>query len=425
MPRVKKQARPAIQSMPKGYYLKRGIWYRRIFKPHPHTGKWGMFPESTGCREDERQAAIDYVARRDEELKKASGLNQSTDPGRVTMTELFDDLLASLENQGTRENYAYVLKKHVRPYFGGMLASEVTVAHCRAYRAFRQKQGVRDTTINRDLSKVSKAFRLALAAGKIHSMPPGGCDFKKQPEKENTRLVRLPDRFYAFFRDALHPALRCFFVVDYNIGRRKSQLLKTKWEQVSFEERCIYFPATKKYPFSVKAPFLGEMEEYLRDQKAIRDESYPDCPHIFFWYEFRSDKNGQRIDRFDQLWDQAVETLGAELKRQGLEPIDLHVHDLRRSAHYQLRKAGVDAKTRRAIIGHKTGSMDDRYTIIDDEALADAVEKVNRYQSEKAMRSEAKELANRVQSLSDAEWQKLVALRQQVLRGRGPAHTGR
>jgi integrase len=375
-----------------------------------------MFPESTGCKESERQAAIDYVARRNDELKKTYCLNQSIDPNRITMNQLFDDLLASLENQGTHKTYDYVLKAHIRPYFGEMRASGVTVTHCRAYRAFRRKQGVRDTTINRDLSKVNKAFRLGLACGKIHSMPPGGCDFKKQPEKENTRLVRLPDRFYSFFRDALHPALRCFFVVDYNIGRRKSQLLSTKWSQVVFEERCIYFPATKKYPFSVKAPFLGEMEEYLRQQKTLRDRLYPGCPYVFFWYELRSDKNGRKIERFDHLWNDAVRALCDELKRQGLEPIDLHVHDLRRSAHYQMRKASVDAKTRRAIIGHKTGSMDDRYTIIDDEALADAVAKMNHYQSEKAMRSGATELANRVQSLSDEEWQRLVQLRQQMLK---------
>jgi hypothetical protein len=57
---------------------------------------------------------------------------------------------------------------------------------------------------------------------KVNAMPPGGCDFWKQPEKENTRLVRLPDAYYEFFRDAIHPALRCFFVLSYNIGRRKA-----------------------------------------------------------------------------------------------------------------------------------------------------------------------------------------------------------
>ena len=222
MPKVKKKPTVAAPAVPKGFYLKRGVWYRRIFRPHPKTGKWGMFPESTACKQHELPAAIDYVAKQNAELKQTYSLNQSVDPSRVTMNQLFDDLLVSLENQTTYKTYDCVLKAHVRPYFGSMLASEVTVSHCRAYRAFRKRQGIRDTTINRDLSKVSKAFKLALESGKVHSRPPGGCDFKKQPEKENTRLVRLPDRFYAFFRDALHPALRCFFVVDYNIGRRKT-----------------------------------------------------------------------------------------------------------------------------------------------------------------------------------------------------------
>ena len=81
----------------------------------------------------------------------------------------------------------------------------------------------------------------------------------KDPERKNTRLVRLPDRYYSVFRDRIHPALRCFFVVDYNIGRRKDQLLRTAWEQVNFDERHIFFPSTKSYPHNVKAPFFGEM----------------------------------------------------------------------------------------------------------------------------------------------------------------------
>jgi hypothetical protein len=50
-----------------------------------------------------------------------------------------------------------------------------------------------------------------------------------------------------------------------------------------------------------------------------------------------------------------------------------------------MRKAGIASKTRRAIMGHKTGAMDDRYTIIDDEALDDAVAKMNDYQKRQSM----------------------------------------
>lgn len=51
------------------------------------------------------------------------------------------------------------------------------------------------------------------------------------------------------------------------------------------------------------------------------------------------------------------------MKADGLEPLHLHFHDLRRSAHYQMRKAGIDGQTRRDIMGHESTSMDDRYTM--------------------------------------------------------------
>jgi integrase len=147
--------------------------------------------------------------------------------------------------------------------------TELTVAHCQAFRRHRRQQKIADTTINRDLSKVRKAFKIGIQLGKIHAMPAGGCDFHKRPERENTRRVRLPDRYYSFFRDVLHPALRCLFVVAYNIGRRLSELLNLRWDRVDFEEQCIYFESTK---FGAgKAPFIGEMESWIRRQREMRD----------------------------------------------------------------------------------------------------------------------------------------------------------
>ena len=159
------------------------------------------------------------------------------------------------------------------------------------------------------------------------------------------------------------------------------------------------------------------MEGYLREQFTLRNELYPECPWVFFWFDLRSDKNGKRIEQFGGLWLEAVVVLNARLKADGRDPIDLHVHDLRRSAHYQMRKAGIDSKTRRAIMGHKTGSMDDRYTVIDDEAFEDAMDKMNAYQKRQGMISELKDLATRVESLSDAEFQRFVALRQKIAHG--------
>ena len=221
--------------------------------------------------------------------------------------------------------------------------------------------------------------------------------------------MRLPDRYYSFFRDALHPALRCLFVVSYNIGRRLSELLSLRWDRVDFEERCIYFESTK---FGAgKAPFMGEMEPYIRRQQEMRDRMYPDCPYVFFWFDYRLDKDGQGIARFDGTWVKAVATLGDRMKQDGVEPIDLHFHDLRRSAHYQMRKASVDSQTRRDIMGHESTSMDDRYTMIDDEALEDARQKMDAFQSGRGLVG-ATDAVKRIEELR-AEIQRLEESTQQ------------
>ena len=58
----------------------------------------------------------------------------------------------------------------------------------------------------------------------------------------------------------------------------------------------------------------------------------------------------------------------------------------------QLPDTGIDSKTRRGIKGRKTGSVDDRYTIIDDEDLDAARENMNANQKQQGMMPEFKEL---------------------------------
>jgi hypothetical protein len=50
-----------------------------------------------------------------------------------------------------------------------------------------------------------------------------------------------------------------------------------------------------------------------------------------------------------------------------------------------MRKAGIDGQTRRDIMGHETTSMDDRYTMIDDEALEEARRKMDLFQKSRGL----------------------------------------
>ena len=59
------------------------------------------------------------------------------------------------------------------------------------------------------------------------------------------------------------------------------------------------------------------------------------------------------------------------------------------------------------MMGHKTAAMDDRYTIIDDEALDVAVAKMNEYQKSQSMMSPTTELESQLEMLFDEDWNEL------------------
>ena len=74
-----------------------------------------------------------------------------------------------------------------------------------------------------------------------------------------------------------------------------------------------------------------------------------------------------------------------------------------------MREAGIDPKTL-PHHGTQDGVAGRRYTVIDDEAFDDAIEKMNTYEKRRGMIAELKELAAPLESLSDAGFQRFVAL---------------
>ena len=99
-----------------------------------------MYPEATHCARSQLAEAFAYIEKRNLELRSPALLRRSVDPSKVTMDELFDDFLAAQQHEPTNQEYEWNLNKNLRPYFGKMLACQLTVEHCQAYRAFRRTQ---------------------------------------------------------------------------------------------------------------------------------------------------------------------------------------------------------------------------------------------------------------------------------------------
>jgi hypothetical protein len=95
-------------------------------------------------------------------------------------------------------------------------------------------------------------------------------------------------------------------------------------------------------------PLYGHMVEWLKIEKEIRDQNYPDCPFVFR-------RGSKPIKNFRKSWATACEAAGVP---------DLMPHDLRRTAAREMIRAGIQEKVVMQVCGWKTRVMFDRYNIV-------------------------------------------------------------
>ena len=121
-------------------------------------------------------------------------------------------------------------------------------------------------------------------------------------------------------------------------------------------------------------PLGDELHESLKSQLHSRNTSIPDCPLVFF--RIIKTKENQApiwlpIGDFRKVWDSACAKSGLTGRL---------FHDLRRSAVRALIRSGVQERVAMMISGHKTRSVFDRYNIVSEQDLTDAVLKLQKFQ---------------------------------------------
>jgi integrase len=125
-------------------------------------------------------------------------------------------------------------------------------------------------------------------------------------------------------------------------------------------------------------PLGDELVEALRSQLHLRNTHFPACPFVFF-RTIRTKKNP--VPSWVPIGDirKAFEMGCAAAGLAGTI-----FHDLRRSSVRNMVRAGVQERVAMRISGHKTRFVFDRYNIVSDQDLAEAMQKVQKFQESPA-----------------------------------------
>jgi integrase len=340
----------------------------RLFRRRSrHTGKllptWWLayYVDGTEVRESAntatRAAALKLLRGR------VHGLSEGTvvDPARerLTVGALLDGLLAYYGRQGHRSlPSAKSQLKAWRTALQETRALAVTTQRLDRTIGAWQDAGVKSTTINRRLSLLRRAYRLA----KLR-LDPVRLDFTDVFVAETPSRGRYLtcEAFAAIYRN-LRDYLKDLFEFAYLCGIRKGQLARTTWAHWNPEtQEFTWTGAEVKAKTDFVLPLDGRPLEIIVARHAQRRLH---CRYVFHGPHCGPGRQPSQhygcVGDFRKAWITACRKGGFPI---GRKMGGFVFHNTRHTAVTNLVNAGVPAHEAMAVSGHRTRSVFDRYSI--------------------------------------------------------------
>jgi site-specific recombinase XerC len=362
-------------------YKRRGsLFYQYQFTP-PGASK----PIRGSTKETNKKKALEYL------------MELETDAGRGVKTYLyaktgFDDLKRLVKRRYKEKGNKTMKKaernlKRLEEFFGDMRVIDIDEDKILDFKEQRLKTGIRRTSLNRELATLRLGLRLLKRYDKIPTVP----HVEMYSEKHNARQRYLTLEEYNRFVASLYkiaPYLAGPVELAVRTGWRKSTIFNIKWEHVDREEceiRAPYLLTKNKEP--VWYPY-GEdpvIRSIIEVQWANRDDSVA--------YVFPNRDGTDRIRDMRHAWNKAVEEAkigdgkGYDAGYEG----GTKWHDLKRTAFVLNEEAGISRSVTMSMSGTKSGSIFERYNIVDKHRIRSAIRKRQSFMQSKGDKSEPEE----------------------------------
>lgn len=283
---------------------------------------------------------------------------------RVTLNDLCELVRNNYRMKGRRSGKRLEISlAHLIEYFGGdRKAVSITSAVIDKYALDRREQShhqgssTANGTVNRELAALKRAFTLAIDKDILMRKPKITMLAEAEPREgfvEQAEFVALRDSLPEYLKDPI--------TFLWLTSWRPVEMRTLEWKDVNPDRTLITLsPAKSKNKEGRTLPVSGELIEVIERAHAARRL---DCRFVFH-------HDGKPIIDFRKAWRKTRKAVGQD---------KLLAYDLRRSSIRNLVRSGVTEKVAMKLSGHKTRAVFDRYNIIDESDLIQAVERRDAY----------------------------------------------
>lgn len=278
--------------------------------------------------------------------------------GDMTVAELVKQYRRLREELGRPidpvTNTEYMLQ-HLAQDLGTERVCDLTPQRLAKWAKTRATEGAGGYTVNMELSQLGTAIRhtasflgvvlpdvVAAARPLLHYgqlISGGGRRTRRPTEDELARLLAWLRERNPITADAVHVAAIT--------GLRRGELARIEWADVDELRRAVLV-RQRKHPRRVEA--RDEWVPLLGDAWAIVQRQSRDYGRIF------------PVSR-----ETLTDSVTAGVRALGIP--DLRLHDMRRQATSALREMGFDGPARKAVTGHRSDEIHERYVVVGLEEL--------------------------------------------------------
>lgn len=276
-------------------------------------------------------------------------------PGeKKTFKEMMEKYLSEHASKRISEKSFRGYAKNLLKVFSDFTLSEITPRKINEYKEKRRADGLKPSSVNREIATMKKAFNLAVKEWEwIKDNPAAKVSLEREDNKRDRWLTTEEERNLL----AVCPHwLRELTVVALNSGLRLSEILTLTWKGVDLFRRTVTVLRSKNGEKRT-IPINETLFDILKAKSKIRsiqtDLVFP--------------------NRQCRLLDKCKVSKAFRIATKEVGIQDFKFHDLRHSFATRLVQGGIDLYRVQTLLGHKSPLMSQRYAHHCPESLREGV----------------------------------------------------